>query len=128
MLFGGAKPLGTMQNVALFQLAPVNWPSVSVRVVPESTGLLQRKPEDAMQDVPINEALLKTPREKSAAKTIDMTSIAHPYVIRYSIALWAFQCFKHLDTFLMLSLIINKKAINSFVFLHLWFKGMSQEV
>jgi len=89
MLFGGAKPLGTMQNVAVFQFVPVYWPKVRVREEPLNTGLLQRKPEAATHDVPSNDVLLNTPSSKSAPRTTATVSIAHPYVIRYSIALCA---------------------------------------
>jgi len=89
MLFGGAKPLGTMQNVAVFQFVSVYWPKVRVREEPLNTGLLQRKPEAATHDVPSNDALLNTPSSKSAPSTTAIIRMAHPYVIRYSIALCA---------------------------------------
>ena len=69
--------------------------SMFVRVM-----LVQRNPDSGMQLVP-RLLLLKTPREKSAISTIAIMSIAHPYVIRYSIALWSFTAIRIILCFLM---------------------------
>ena len=52
----------------------------------------------------------KTPSWKSTDRTTAMMSIAHPYVIKYSIADWDFTG--------ILSLALTKKRINSLLFRH----------
>ncbi len=48
------------------------------------------KPELGLHVVPIKLFVLNKPKLNIAAITIAMISIAHPYVIRYSIADWDF--------------------------------------
>ena len=87
---GAAEPDAMKNTSALVHDVPVLWPKVNVRLPACSSGDWQRYPELATQVVPRNELLLNTPSENSAASTIAIISMAHPYVIRYSIALCAF--------------------------------------
>jgi len=86
----GTELSGTKHKTTLFQLVPVDWPTVAVKVVPYAIGPLHKNPDEATHVVPTRELLLNMPRENNAARTIAMMRIAQPYVIRYSIALCAF--------------------------------------
>jgi hypothetical protein len=78
---------------------PKDWPKLTMRLpLVYSIGLPHTYPAPARQEVPRAGAPLNTPMEKRTARTTAITRIAHPYVIRYSIADCAFGILIHLDS------------------------------
>jgi hypothetical protein len=72
----------------------------------------QKYPELGIQAVDANDEVLKTPRENSEPSTIEIISMAQPYVIRYSMALCAL---KALRPFILSPVTIVWKRLKSFI-------------
>jgi hypothetical protein len=83
---------GTYTYPTSYHVAPVPWPTLAMKLppadsVPVNTGAVHTYPGNDLHVVPTG--LLNMPSVNIAARTIAIINIAHPYVIKYSIALCA---------------------------------------